>query len=232
MPEACTAHPTVWFCSLMLNRWPCPLSPLFSAVASLLQQLAGLSRTLSAAGFSSAVAVQFAAASATIRSCALLVERLPLQHSDIFRLASALAVVFEFGPVPLRYYTANLSAMDWRVLWIECHHQLAAASKVLQQAAHPEQQPEAAAAFVRTAGRPQAVLPWLAALGLALLALPTEPRRGGVGRGGDRAGQPAMRLIAVSRNGWVDSCSVCHPCIFMCVHAVRHAVHASKLSMA
>ena len=156
-------------------------------MASLLQQLAGLSRPLSAAGFSSTVTIQFTAASATVRSCALLAERLPLQHNDLFRLASALAVVFEFGPVPLRYYTARLSAIDPRVLWIECNHQLAAASQVLQQAANPEQQPEAAAAFVRTAGRPQAVLPWLAALSQALLALPTDPRRGGVGRGGDRA---------------------------------------------
>lgn len=109
-----------------------------------------------------------------IHGCALLSGRLPLGHNDAFRLASTLAFLIGTGLHFLRLTAASGFDAEARQT-VTLHilsRQLVAASSVVQRAVDPQRQPQAAAAFVRTAGRPEAVVPWLLDLGQALLALP------------------------------------------------------------
>lgn len=144
-------------------------------LSALVQQLAGLGPTLSAGSLIVASAAQFDAACMAIHGCAWLAGH--LQHNATFRLASSLAMVFGTGPAVLHVRIAQVSASGEAALF-ECNRQLNTVLKTLQCAAHPKQQPEAAAAFVRTAGRPQAVLAWLLAISQALLAVPPETEKG------------------------------------------------------
>ena len=145
-----------------------------SSLAALLQQFGTLSRELlgAAASNPAAVGIQFDAACVTIQGCALLSNWLPLGHSDAFRLASSLELVFGAG---MHFLQQDLTQpTNMAGLLVECKHQLAAVGTTLQRAAHPEVQSEAVAAFARTAGRPQAVLPWLLTVSQALLAVPAD----------------------------------------------------------
>jgi len=142
-------------------------------VAALLQQFGLLDRLLGTAELDARLAVQFHAACSAIQGCARLLDRLPLQHSDAFRLCSALALVFGTGTRLLRRDSFTSDPQPATVLK-RLDSQLAAAAIVLHQAANPLRQPEAAAAFVRTAGRPQAALSWLLAVSQALLWVPVD----------------------------------------------------------
>lgn len=146
-------------------------------VAGLLQQYGALNRLLlKTSGLSLTELTQLSAACVALQGCSQLAKRLPLRQDDMFRLGSALALVFGAGLASVRWQASLLPSRPKALveLLVNCNHQLAAAAKALQQAAHPQQQREAAAAFVRTAGRPQAVLPWLLAVSQALLAVPAD----------------------------------------------------------
>ncbi len=148
-----------------------------SVLAALSQHFGTLNRALlNASEPNKALGAQFFAACVALRGCAHLASRLPLRHNDLFRLASSLALVFGAGTTMLRQHGSNAAdALAQPVsLLMQCSHQLAAAHAVLQQAADPRCQPEAAAAFVRTVGRPDAVLPWLLAVSQTLLAVPED----------------------------------------------------------
>lgn len=133
-----------------------------------------LNRAFSASELSAAGAIQFGAACIAIAGCASLAGCLPQRKNDTFRLTSALALVFEVGPQVLRV-CASMAPAQHSVVLHECNCQLVAVADVLRQAVP---QPEAAAAFAKTAGRPQAVLPWLLAISRALLATPPEANDG------------------------------------------------------
>ncbi|KAI7844408.1 hypothetical protein COHA_002002 [Chlorella ohadii] len=148
-----------------------------SALAALLQRLGALNRALpTALELNGAAETQFNAACLAIEVCAQLASRLPLQHNDMFRLSSAVAVVFGTGPALLQRRTSAAAGAPTYLeqLFLACARQLAAASAALRQAVNMRLQPEATAAFVRTVGRAEAVLPWLAAVSQALLAVPSE----------------------------------------------------------
>ena len=153
-------------------RTPCSL------VAGLLQQYGPLNRLLSSeTAFNAAHMSQFLAACVASHGCACLADRLPPSQNNIFRLASSLELVFGAGLAALRCLRTSLTASScsgWLELLLVCTHQLTAAANVLQRTAHPLRQPEAAAAFVRTVGRPEAMLPWLAAVTEALLSVPAD----------------------------------------------------------
>lgn len=119
---------------------------------------------------------QFTAACVAMEGCALLASRLPQHANTTFRLASALALVFGAGPAFLRQCAVPWPGMglDPAQFLIEANHQLGAAAAVLHCASASWHQPAAAEAFVRTAGRPQAVMPWLLAVSQAVLTLPAD----------------------------------------------------------
>lgn len=146
-----------------------------SSLLALVQQFGTLNRKLLGAASSNpaTLATQLNAACNAIQGCALLSNKLRLGRSDSFRLASSLELVFGAGLHLLnRRRVQNLSVpLNMVGLLVECNHQLAAVGRVLQ---HTRRQPDAAAAFMRTAGRPQSVLPWLLAVNDALLALPPD----------------------------------------------------------
>ncbi|KAI7844407.1 hypothetical protein COHA_002001 [Chlorella ohadii] len=145
-----------------------------SALATLLQHFGALGRALlSAPELDATLETQFHAACVAIEGCAHLAGRLLLQHNDLFRLASTLTLVFVAGPALLQQCASSIATpAQCASVLIKCNHQLAAAASVLKTATNLHRQPEAGVAFFRTAGRPDAVLPWLAAVSQALLALP------------------------------------------------------------
>lgn len=138
----------------------------------MLHQLGTLSGLLGAAEGHSRLSVQFGAACEAIQGCAQLSDWLQLTHDGAFRLASALALVFGTGPPFLHQSAPTAEACMAALQRLDV--QLETVGMVLTHAAHPQHQPQAAAAFVRTAGRPQAVLPWLRAASQTLLAAPVE----------------------------------------------------------
>lgn len=147
-------------------------------MAALLQQVGALDCLLGAAELDVCLAAQFDAACLAIKGCSEISERLQLECSDVFRLGSSLSLVFRAG---LRFLHQPAWLDDTRTQLLTLQHvncQLTAANAVLHRLADPNWQPEAAAAFVRTAGRPQAVLPWLLALSQVLLDVgELEPRQ-------------------------------------------------------
>ncbi|KAI7844406.1 hypothetical protein COHA_002000 [Chlorella ohadii] len=148
-----------------------------STLATLLQHFGTLKSALrKTCTLSAALRTQFNAACVAIYGCAQLARRLPPRHNDSFRLASSLAVVFDAGPAALQQRASNAAGVPelFAVTVLECCYQLVAVSAVLKTATNLLTQPEAAAAFVRTAGRPDAVLPWLGAVSQVLLAVPEE----------------------------------------------------------
>ena len=181
--------------NLLSFLYPC------SALVTLLQQLGALNRDLPPVPQPNpALTGQFHAACVAIEGCGELAGRLPLRHNDLFRLASTLALVFGAGPAFLQQFASNTAASTQRAsLLIECGYQLAAASAALRQAADPYRQPESAAAFVRTAGRPDAVLPWLLAVSQALLAVPQELAGTGIQEMLKSFADPAKGKSAVPR---------------------------------
>lgn len=203
------------------------------AVAGLLQQYGPLnSLLLNSPGFSSSELAQLMAACIALQG-SQLADRLPLQQNDAFRLGSALALVFGAGLASLRWQATSAAADHTALLdmLLNCSHQLAAAAKALQCAAHPKRQPQAAAAFVRTAGRPDAVLPWLLAASQALLAVPPDvegtvcDKVNGTrapAKGGQRAAAGSVTqwfLAAVGLQGWIfplmvssGPCTIRHVC--------------------
>ena len=150
-----------------------------SAMAALLQQMVSLDRKMaSAAGNATCMTAQFSAACVAIRGCAQLSDRLPLGPNDLFRLGSSLALIFGTGPTVLRHVSGSPEPHVALAQLLTCSQQLVAAGEVLQRAAQP-QQTEAAAAFCKTAGRPQTVLPWLLEVSQMLLAVPERLRSAG-----------------------------------------------------
>lgn len=108
----------------------------------------------------------------------LLCQRLALQRGDAFKISGALALVFSTG---LALLQAALGMKDPVLRQARLLQQLATqlplVSCVLLVAVHPQHQAAAAAAFARTVGRPQAVLPWLLAVSQGLMHLrPTSGR--------------------------------------------------------
>lgn len=145
--------------------------------AALLQRLSVFNRQLLIAPDvgSGVASVSFAAACLAIHGCAELSDHLPFQRSDAFRLASTLEVVFGAGLRLLRHHASTPAGSDTELAdrVMDWERQLRVASQVLRRT-DPRDQPDAAAAFARTTGRPQAVLPWLLAVSQALLSLPPD----------------------------------------------------------
>lgn len=133
---------------------------------------------LRATTLNTTLALQFGAACFAIYGCAQLSRRLQLQQGDAFRLASSLEIVFGagIGILQERVTAAATHPTGLAALLQELNRQLGAANAALGCAANPQRQPAAAAAFFRTAGRPQAVLPWMLAVSQALLVLPATFR--------------------------------------------------------
>ena len=180
---------------------PVPLIPCRALIA-LAQQLASLNGLLCTAELNSALAGQLRVACLAIASCALLSDRLPLQHTDAFRLGSSLATVFGAGLRLLRSRVAiaGASSAQLAAMLHEADRQLGAVSCMADRIANPQQQPEAAAAFVKTVGRTQAVLPWLSAVSQALLAVPPDMTNSWLGL---PLGAPSVRGEAAA--GWLPA---------------------------
>lgn len=138
------------------------------AVAERLAAMDGLLRGT----FDGAAVLQFLAGCKVIEGLGLLCQGLALQRGDAFKIAGALALVFGTGLAGLQ---SVLRADDpvWRQarLLQEFGVQLPAISWVLLTVVDPQHQARAAAAFARTVGRPQAVLPWLLAVSQGLVQL-------------------------------------------------------------
>lgn len=159
----------------MRRSWCPTLPPRLSAfaakcrkVAALGQQLMALNATLEAR-MDADMLLQFEAACVALSGCSLLAQRLPLQRNDAFRLVGALQLVFHTGlevlvsnsPVP---EVGRLAYIP--VMLAEC--QVTAAETIIN-AACTRHEPQAAAAFLRAAGRPKTVRVWLHALSRHLL---------------------------------------------------------------
>lgn len=215
------------------------LPPVFvascSELAELLQRFAGLHQALHGASkLSGARAMQVIAACLAIGGCAELSARLPLQRGMMFRLTSALALVFGVGPAVMRHCASPASgaSVELQHFLVECNDQLSAVIGVLMRAAR---EPEAMEAFVRTAGRPQAVLPWLLAISQALLAVPTDVRgdapilQGGkrISRKGRGCTCPWPMLVNLHPSvppSLLLSQPACSPKRHICLHSARRRV--------
>ena len=178
-------------------------------MAALLHQFVPLSGLLSAAELDPSLSLQFSAACVAIQGCALLSGSLPPEHSGASSLGSALALVFGAGALVLHQPapTANASEQLMEV-GRRLTRQLAAASMVLIRVVNPRQQLEVAAAFFTTAGRPQAVQPWLSAVSQALLRVLADPTSA---RGGAQITKPGMECTQLHE--------MAHQCRTLMVHA-------------
>ncbi|KAL4420430.1 hypothetical protein ABPG75_010086 [Micractinium tetrahymenae] len=152
-----------------------------SAVLSLAEALADFNAALkpatAAAAATMPVRTATMAAQLAMQACVTAAMSLDLPPQDRFRISAAASVIFECGRAALGAQRAALAALHGggggglRALGKEANLQLTSAFVLVDQLLAPHE--AASAAFARSAGKPEALLPWLQELLLALeLAAP------------------------------------------------------------
>lgn len=153
-----------------------------------MQQLADLHLPSGTAGSPPAAephSAQLLSACNMMGKCCLLVAKLmrPLSRQEAARFCSALGLVMRSGPGMLtvepgrflatfsRGFNPGLGPRQAHIV-AQALYQLGVVCDVLPLAASTAGQREVVAAFARTSGRPQLVLPWLLSISQALLDLP------------------------------------------------------------
>lgn len=135
------------------------------------QRLGALDRLLHGASDAAALQ-QYLAGCRVLESLGSQCQGLALERGDAFKIAGALALAFGSGLALLQEaLRVGDPTMRRARLLQQLTADLPAVASVLLTVVHPQHQAAAAAAFVRTVGRPQAVLPWLLAVSRGLMQL-------------------------------------------------------------